>query len=348
MPQSKRSAKVTAVRATATGKAVPSAGSKVTVAVRGRLTPAEHARLDRIARAHAARMAAEFKDLVDVMQNVERVEPSLGGSKGGGPGGRDLAGRAGAKISGSQGATDDRRAFMPSTDLKSYMAGAASGDATVRKDPSTGVVEKTWTTNNSDGTTTVHTSAHDAHEGTSSSTHRTLSGGNETHFIRITDHRDGSSEGETRVTHRDGRSVQHTWARDPGGNLVTDYFPQTTDSRGRTVEAWDRARDRRRGLTRLPSDDAGSDLGRQLGARFSHGAKKPAPVVTHVNPGDREDTGPRAPRINLGKKIVVNPAVEAANQGREASAAQRKHWQQQLRDKIGGQVNPPGPARRKR
>ena len=343
MPKSKRPAKMKVARRTATARAVPSARSKVKVAaVRARLTPTESARLDRIARAHAARMAAEFKDLFDVTQNVERVEPSLGGGKGGAQGGRDLAGRAGAGTKGSQAAADDRRTFMPSTDLRSYMAGAARGDATVTKVG--GVVEKTWTTNNSDGTTTVHTSAVNTREGSSTSTQTTRNGGDEMH-IRITDHRDGSSDGETRVTNRDGSSAQHTWSRDPAGNLVIDYF-QTTDRRGRTQE-WDRARDPRGGLTRLPSDDAGSELGRRLGARFSHGAKKPAPVVKQVNPGQRDDTGPRAPRINLGKKIVVNPAVEAANQGREASLAQRKHWRQQLRDKIGGQVNPPGPERRK-
>ena len=353
MPGTKKTAKpkVRAVGPSArTAKTVLSsaraARATARVIVKPRLTPAEHAQLDRIAQAHAARMAAEFKDLFEVMSNVERVEPSLGGRRDGGPAGiPDLSGLPGGSSQGSGSQRDDRHAFMPSMDLSSYMAGAASGDATVTKDPETGIVEKTWTTENEDGTSTVHTSAHNPQEGSSTSTHTTRSGGREVHHIRITDRRDGSSEGETRVTDADGRTT-HTWERDSRGNLVVDFF-QTTDRRGRVVEEWDRARVPRGGLNRMPTDDATSELGRALGARFSHGAKKPGFSGPLVNPGDPDLSGPEAPRLNPGDSIVVNPAGEAAGQGREVSAARARHWQQQLRDRVGGLVNPPGPSDRK-
>ena len=338
MPASKKPRKVSgSTKSVARTLAKPKVRSTTPV----RLTPAESKKLDRIAQAHAARMAAEFKDVREVVQHFERVEPSLGGRETGRvPSGRDVVAKTGGSSERSGGAKDDRQLVMPSTDLASYMAGATSDDATVTKDA--GVIEKRWNTRNDDGTTTVHTSAYNANEGSRTSTETTRSQ-NDTRAQRITDRRDGSSDGETVITdRRDRLIVRHSWERDARGNFVRDNF-QYRDYRSGEERDYDRAAERRRGLVRLPSDDAGSPLGRRLGARFSHGATKPAPVVTQVNPGERDDSGSRAPRLNLGKKIVVNPGVEAGNQGREVGAARVKHWQRQLRDKVRGQVNPPRP-----
>lgn len=310
------------------------------VATGSPLTPADQARLEQIRQLEAARAAAELKDVLDVLKELERMEPSLGG------GGSVLPMGPSGSERGSGSARDDRQAFMPSMDLSSYMRGAARQDGGGGKQPQTDNEPKsdTWTTRGEDGTTTVHTRVHNSENGSTTTTHRTHDGDRETRYVLITDYADGSSEGVTRATLPDGTTVTHTWSTDPSGNFVTDHFT-TEDSQGRLVEEWDRADSRRRGFVRLPTDDETTELGRALGARFSHGAKKPAPVVTHVNPGDPDASGPQAPRFNPGERIVVNPAPDAAGQqAREVSAERAKHWQQQLRDKVGGHVNPPGPS----
>jgi hypothetical protein len=64
-----------------------------------------------------------------------------------------------------------------------------------------------------------------------------------------------------------------------------------------------------------------------------------------VNPGDPDDKGNAAPRIDLGDAIVINPDVnEVIGGGRELSAEVGAAMRRYLREKVGGLVNPPGPA----
>jgi len=63
-----------------------------------------------------------------------------------------------------------------------------------------------------------------------------------------------------------------------------------------------------------------------------------------VNPGDPDDSGNAAPRLDPGVSIVVNPPLnESAGRDREISAEMGAALRQQLQDKIGGKVNPPAP-----
>lgn len=323
--------------------------------------PRKKLTLDRIARAHAARMAAEFADFQDATRDVTRVDPGLGqrGNARVMPAVEaftvphaDLLGRLprtsdGAPVGNASpsergGARGDADALRPSADPTSWMGGAAGSDANVTEDPATGVIEKAWKVDEDDGSTTVHRSVHNPQDGSHTSTRTRSEGGREVHYIRITDNQDGTSNGTTRGT--DARGVTtHEWSRDASGRLVQDWF-LTTDHRGRTVEEWDRGEDRRRGFVRIPTDDQGSALGRRLGERFSHGAQARAPEVTKVNPGEPDNSGPQAERINPGQSIVINPAG-VGSVTRDMSAARAKHMRQMLRDKVGGHVNPPGPGK---
>src|SRR5690606_22561276 len=84
------------------------------------------------------------------------------------------AGNAGPSERG--GTRNDAGAFMPSGNPASWVSGAASTDATVTKDRTTGIVEKSWTTQNSDGTTTVRTSSHNPGNGSDTTTSTTRDG----------------------------------------------------------------------------------------------------------------------------------------------------------------------------
>jgi hypothetical protein len=59
------------------------------------------------------------------------------------------------------------------------------------------------------------------------------------------------------------------------------------------------------------------------------------------NPGQPEDSGPRATTIDPGDSIVVNPAG-AATQAHAVSRELMEHWQNELRERAGGLVNPEG------
>ncbi|MGE0703770.1 MAG: hypothetical protein AB7F99_01145 [Vicinamibacterales bacterium] len=365
----RKNPRVRAVRASARKPVPASAKGTVRVRERIRLSPVENARLDRIAENHAARLAAEFAHLEGLAQDLAGAASGIAGGKGtrpgalrtgglrdsmtgaseryrmphadlldGLPGNTDATAAGNAGPSERGGARGDASAFRPSGNPAAWMAGAASTDATVTKDPSTGIVEKAWTVENGDGSTTQRTSVFNPQDGSTTSTSRTTSaGGGETNYIRITDHANGTSDGTTRMSDQDGTTT-HEWARDTKGRLVTDLFT-TTDSRGRVVEEWDRRLRPPQGINRMPTGEETSELARRLGARFSHGAKAPVVNPTKVNPGDRDDSPPPAPRLNPGDGIVVNPAGPGV-QSREVSAARAKHWRQQMRDKVGGIVNP--------
>lgn len=317
----------------------PSAAQHATakVVVGSRLTAVDEARLEQSAQMQAARMMAELKEFFDALADLQRA----GLLKGIGGGDstdwvRELANK-----------------FRPSMDLSSYMAGAARSDG---KDPAKGggdkpggggdrIIEKRWSRQNDDGSVTNFSHVTNLENGSYTTTEVWWEGDTEVLYSRHTDYADGSSDGEYRVRLDDGGYVSHAWAKDPNGNFVIDLF-QTTDRHGNVVEVYDRAAARRRGLVRIPTEDETSELGRELGRRFSHGKRAGSPVVTWVNPGDPDLSGPTdAPRINPGESIVVNPATESAGkQAREISAERAKHLVQDLRDKVGGVVNPPGPS----
>lgn len=61
-------------------------------------------------------------------------------------------------------------------------------------------------------------------------------------------------------------------------------------------------------------------LATYLAARFSHRPHTPPPEPSKVNPGAPNDSGPRAPKIDPGESIVINPVTEASGQSREMSA----------------------------
>lgn len=77
------------------------------------------------------------------------------------------------------------------------------------------------------------------------------------------------------------------------------------------------------------------------------GRHTPGGSVTNpnrVNPGEPNDTGNAAPKLNPGISIVINPDLNAsAGRDRELSAELGKAIQQQLSEKVGGEVNPVGP-----
>jgi hypothetical protein len=320
----------------------------------------DEARLDEIAEANQARIASELADLqamVDV--GLEKYE-GLGGTKapsvekvpgydmphqemlGNVPRNTDSVPYANASPSERGAARGDAAALRPSDSSSDWLSGAASGDATVEKDPETGAVVKTWTLSNDDGSTTRRTSSYDPQSGSQTSGSTTTSAdGTSSARVQITDASDGSSDGTTRVT-EGGTTMSHSWVRDSSGNMTHDVF-ETTDSNGRVIDSWDRGNDPRfrDNLARMPRDDATSEAGRRLGARFSHAKPTPPPEVTKVNPGDADDSGPGTSRINPGEGIVVNPSIDVSSQqARQVGAAQAKHWKDELRDKTGGKINP--------
>lgn len=320
--------------------------------------------------AHQARLAAELATFFEALGEIERTEPSLGGGSATGPGGRpigdladaldttkpgfdipheELLGRLPSNSDGAPvdnagpseqgGAREDAAAARPSSDPRAWMSGAASQSVTT-VDPDTGIKETRSTTENESGSTTTTTTAFNPANGDTTTTSTTRdSSGRRTTYIIITDHADGTSEGESTFSNRTG-STQQSWARDANGNMTRDHW--TITENGRVTDEYDRdPRDRSRRL-RMPREDETSDLARRLGQRFSHGKKAPPPEIDKVNPGDPDDSPPPAPRINPGDSIVVNPGGPAASGGK-ISRERAASWRQRMRDKVGGLVNPPGP-----
>lgn len=319
------------------------------------------ARLDKIAESHFARMAKEVAELQDIIKiGVEEYEgagvsmqPETEKVEGYAMPHEEMLGDipqhtggapyANASPSERGAARGDAAALRPSGNPADWLGGAASGDASVEKDPETGRVTKTWTVESGDGTTTERTSSFNPQSGTEASTSTTTNRERDsTVYVQVVDERDGSSDGVTRVS-EGGMTWSHSWARDSNGRMTHDYF-ETTDSSGQVVNSWDRGNDPRfRHLNRMPRDDAPTEAGARFGRRFGHEKPAPPPEVTKVNPGDPDDSGPKGPRLQPGPGIAVNPPIDAeAQQSRQMSKAQAEHWKQELLDRVGGKVNPEG------
>ena len=139
--------------------------------------------------------------------------------------------------------------------------------------------------------------------------------------------------------------MEHLWARDAEGNITSDVFTGI-DSKGIIVREWDRAA-QRRNLTRTPRDDGTGDgkwarwQVKIIGRRPDLSLKNPNQVIAE----EGGDNGPAGGNINPGGTIVVNPdPIKEAGRSRRISAARAAHWQQKLKEKAGGQVNPPNPV----
>jgi len=146
-------------------------------------------------------------------------------------------------------------------------AGESHGYAHNEKDPETGTVSNTTFYRREDGS---------------------YSG-----FLQVNDHTDGSQTYVTGRVELDG-SVNVTYVQvDANGDKTTAETIHIPPG------AIDRTQDRDAGGV----DPAAAKLGRH----FDHSAKRGAPVVTHVNPGDAPDATSSAPKIKPGPGLVTDP-----------------------------------------
>ncbi|HEX6498057.1 MAG TPA: hypothetical protein VF054_03390 [Micromonosporaceae bacterium] len=140
---------------------------------------------------------------------------------------------------------------------------------------------------------------------------------------------DGSTRGSTTV--RNGATyTTYVWEKDPEGRPVDDGVEKTSGD------------DLKKGVATLPGTDSGpaSALARALARKFDHSKKADPPVVTYIDPASPEHRQPaQAPRLKPGPGVVDVQQEHAADAGR----ARIEHWQEELRDKVGGIVDPPGP-----
>ncbi len=170
-------------------------------------------------------------------------------------------------------------------------------------------------------------------DGSSSRTHRSgdLSTGTHT-LVTETDNADGST-------------TQSLYQEEPNGSATFSFRTVDEDRNllgegsGSFPPGWRQDVDQQQGV----DGDADPD---GAWARWQAKISGQRPDLSLKNPdqtGPEEggDTGPATGQINPGGSIVVNPDVAAeAGQAREVSAERAKHWQDQLKEKAGGIVNP--------
>ena len=168
---------------------------------------------------------------------------------------------------------------------------------------------------------------------------------------------DGSG---SRVTETDGagqsihgmpvRSGTRTTTVKPNGTVITEFDVEFENGRrltGTHVSSPDGREDADYHLSpEPPSESVDPDaeptavvLPHQLVPDFDPRSGLENPDL--VNPGQLDDSGPKAERIDPGDSLVVNPAG-AASQAREVSRELAEHWKAQLLERAGGLVNPPG------
>jgi hypothetical protein len=351
-----------------------SSPAKLTANLEGKIGSAALAKMEEFARGHEA---AFLKDLVDLEGLVGNLaggyEADLGLSRPetGGLGGRplpDLETKPGFKSpheellgslprntdaapmrnagpSEKGGARRDAAAARPSTNPRDWAGGATSqdgADPTYNEYPlDNGGTQRVWHFSNGsfveevtvggDGsprTTTIF--AYEAESGEQSG-ETSLYDQNGDLVLRTTfrANADGSSSGSTTVRNG-GTYTTSIWEKDAGGQKTGGTVEKTSSD------------DLKKGMAVLPGTESGANsaFARYLARRFSHGKKAGPPVVTHVNPGDPDYARPvRGSRLKPGKGIID---VEE-QKSRHVSRERAEHWQQELKDKVGGKVNPPGP-----